>query len=241
MPEETALALVDAEQQQKWQKMADVIKAASRQRRRDRTPKSKIKSKPGGEGKSYPYVDRPDYQIWLDDHFPGWSTEGFRCWTDSASKTDSAAAGITPASQTVPVLFNVSFTLVVVDSGFAKRHIPCVGSAPVSIKEFRDSSTLLKNKYNTAITEAFKVGCGWLGAFFDLRADDEAREEAASPITKAQGDKFVLLLADIKPENKNRWVDAWEKQNKISAEKFLKDMEEGINKAKQQAQKVEVV
>ena len=247
MPEnETALALVDAEQQQKWAAMAELIKDAAKQRRRFRTPQSKIKKREGGEGKVFSYVDRPDYQIWLDDNFPGWSTEDFKCWTEHASFSSSQSQPPpisinTTSSQTVPMLFCVSFNLIVVDSGMAKRKIPCIGTAPISDKELsKGNSYGLREKYKTALTEAYKTGCSWLGAFFDLRADDEGRENAASPITKVQGEKFVKLLSDIKPENKNKWVDAWEKQNKVSAEKFLKDMEDGINKSKQ-SQKVEVV
>jgi hypothetical protein len=225
---ETALTVVDSEQQKRWNEMADAIKKASEARRRQRTPQSKIKTRSGGGDKSFSYVDRADYQIWLDEKFPGWSIEEFEVWTEKS----------TTPSQTNPILFCAKFMLVIIDSGLAKRRIPCVGTASVALKELeRDNAQLLKQKFNMATTEAYKMGCNWLGAFFDLRADDEERAKAARPATDAQLKRFTDLLAEVPVEHKDTTTKAWNKMNESTADKFLDGLQEKVNKLKQAQEK----
>jgi len=222
MPEqESALVTYDPEAQKRWEELAKIIKANAQNRRRQRTPQSKIKSRSGGGEKTYKYVDRADYQIWLDDNFPGWTIEDYKVWTEKS---------ITPA-QTVPILFCASFMLVVIDGGLAKRRIPCVGTASVSEKELgRDNATLLKQKFNSATTECYKMGCNWLGAFFDLRADDEEREKASKPPTDEQFEKFKLVLSKIPMEYKDETTKAWKKITSATADAFIKILEDKVNK-----------
>jgi hypothetical protein len=218
---ETALTTFNSEDQKRWAEMAELIKKSAQTRRRQRTPQSKIKSRSGGGDKSFKYVDRADYQIWLDDTFPGWTIEEFECWTEKS---------ITSA-QTIPMLFCVKFMLCVVDSGMAKRRIPCIGTASVAEKELgRDNATLLKQKYNSAFTEGIKMGCNWMGAFFDLRADDEEREKAASPATPEQFAKFTALLNQVPVAYKDETTKAWNKMNASTADAFIKGLQDKLNK-----------
>ena len=216
---DTALTTFNSEDQKRWAEMAELIKKSAQTRRRQRTPQSKIKSRSGGGDKSFKYVDRADYQIWLDDTFPGWTIEDYKTWTEKV---------ITP-TQTVPILFCASFMLVVIDSGMAKRRIPCVGTASVAEKELgRDNTTLLKQKYNSATTECYKMGCNWLGAFFDLRADDEEREKAATPATPEQFARFKVVLDKVPSEHKDVTTKAWNKMNASTADAFIKGLEDKL-------------
>lgn len=220
----TALEVVDSEQQKHWAEMAELIKKTAQQRRRERTPKAKIKSRSGGGEKTYKYVDRADYQIWLDDHFPGWTVEEYKTWT----------VNITTPTQTAPALFCASFMLVVIESGLTKRRIPCVGAAATSSSELsRDNATLLKQKLNSATTECYKMGCNWLGAFFDLRADDEGREKAARPANDEQFAKFKVLLDKVPSQHKGAVTKSWNEMVESTADEFLKGLEEKLNKPKE--------
>jgi hypothetical protein len=220
---ETALTTFDPEQQKRWSEMAEMIKKSAQTRRRQRTPQSKIKSRSGGGDKSFKYVDRADYQIWLDDNFPGWTIEEYEVWTEK----------VVTQTQTVPILYCAKFMLVIIESGLTKRRIPCVGTASVAEKELnRDSAQLLKQKYNSATTEAYKMGCNWLGAFFDLRADDEEREKAASPATPEQFAKFTILLDKVPVTYKDETTKAWNKMNASTADAFIKGLQDKLNKLK---------
>jgi len=224
MPENTALEVVDSEQQKRWAEMAELIKKSAQQRRRERTPKAKIKSRSGGGEKTFKYVDRADYQIWLDDHFPGWTVEEYEVWTEKA---------IT-ATQTVPILFCAKFMLVIIESGLTKRRIPCVGTASVAESEMsRTSAQLLKQKYNSATTEAYKMGCNWLGAFFDLRADDEGREKASRSANDEQFARFKVLLDRVPTQHKAAVTKSWNEMVESTADEFLNGLEEKLNKPKE--------
>ncbi len=217
------LVVYDQQAIDRWQELAGRIRAAASTRRRDKTPPSKVKQREGANGKMLSYVDRPDYQIWLDNKFPGWTTENERFWTEHS----------THEGQENPILFCASFVLVVIDEGI-KRRIPCVGSMHVSTKELtRESSSLLANKYTTAVTNAYKLGCNWLGAFFDLRADDEEREKAAQPATKEQLDRFTALLVKVPVEHKNNVTSKWNKMNASNADVFLNGLEDRLSKLEQ--------
>jgi hypothetical protein len=221
---ETALSVIDPEQTKRWAEMAEIIKKSAQSRRRQRTPQSKIKSRSGGGDKSFRYVDRADYQIWLDDNFPGWTIEEYKVWTEKL---------VMPA-QTVPILYCASFMLVVIESGLTKRRIPCVGTASVAQKELeRDSAQLLKQKYNSATTEAYKMACNWLGAFFDLRADDEGREKASRPSSPEQFEKFKVLLKLVPTEHKDATTKAWNTMNESTADEFIKELQKKIDKLKE--------
>lgn len=218
---ESAITTFDPEQQKHWAEMAETIKKSASQRRGKRTAPSKVKTRSGGGDKSFKYVDRADYQIWLDDNFPGWTIEEFECWTEKS----------VTSTQTLPILFCVKFMLVVIESGMAKRRIPCIGTASVAEKELgRDNAQLLKQKYNSATAEAYKMGCNWLGAFFDLRADVEEREKAASPATPEQFAKFTELLNKVPVAYKDETTKAWNKMNASTADTFIKGLEYKLNK-----------
>jgi hypothetical protein len=220
MNQETALTTFDPEQQKRWDEMAEIIKKSAQTRRRQRTPQSKIKSRSGGGDKTFQYVDRADYQIWLDDNFPGWTIEEYEVWTEKA---------ITP-SGTIPTLFCAKFMLVIIESGLTKRRIPCVGTASVAQKELeRDSAQLLKQKFNSATTEAYKMGCNWLGAFFDLRADDEGREKATRPATQEQLTRFTNILEKIPSEHKAATTKSWNTMNESTADKFLDGLQKKVD------------
>lgn len=206
--------VLDVEFMKRFAAIRQVFSDASKARRRSKTSKSKIKQREGGGGKTFRYVDRPDYQIWLNEHFPGWSCEDMKFWTERA-KYDN---------QDVPVLFCVSFTLVVTELG-ERRRIPAIGTAPVSEKELGKSNTqLFKNKYTTALTEAFKTACNWLDAFFDLRADEDAREAASQPPSDSEQKEFDETLKKIPDEHHAVVNDLWKKQNATSARKFLDEL-----------------
>ena len=215
----TALTTFDLEGQKHWGEIAELIKKSARTRRRQRTPQSKIKFRPGGGDKFFKYVDRADYQIWLDNTFPGWTIEEFECWTEKSITS----------TQTFPMLFCVKFMLCVLDSGIAKRRIPCIGTASVAEKELgRDNAALLKQKYSSAFTEGMKMGCNWLGAFFDLRADDEEREKAALPVTGEQFAKFTELLGRVPVSYKDETTKAWNTMNASTADAFIKGLQQKV-------------
>jgi hypothetical protein len=229
MPE-TALEVIDSEQQKRWTEMAEIIKRSAETRRRQRTSpsKQKVKKDKNGNvlkdnsGKPIVYVDRPDYQIWLDNNFPGWTTEDFhKPWIEKVRSKEG---------DEVPFLFCIAFTLVVIDSGMAKRRIPCVGCAPVAQSELdRTNSTLMVNKFPTALSNAYKQGCNWLDAFFDLRADDEERENSSKPASDEQLKRFTDLLTKIPSTYKDETTKAWNKMTRTSADKFLDGLQEKID------------
>jgi len=239
---ESAITTFDPEQQKHWAEMAETIKKSASQRRGKRTAPSKVKTRSGGGDKSFKYVDRADYQIWLDDNFPGWTIEEYKVWTERSVTSSSTTSSIQNLDKTIttltksqaqdiPMLFCVSFMLVVIESGMAKRRIPCIGTASVAEKELgRDNAQLLKQKYNSATTEAYKMGCNWLGAFFDLRADVEEREKAASPATPEQFAKFTELLNKVPVAYKDETTKAWNKMNASTADTFIKGLEDKLNK-----------
>jgi hypothetical protein len=197
------------------EKIRSLLVDSAKKRRKRKTPNALKKTREGGQGKVFTYVDRPQYQIWLDENFPGWTTSDLKHWTERAE----FATG--DNSQNTPVLFCVSFTLRVSEHG-VRRDIPCIGTAAVSSKELsRDNAQLLKEKYKAALTEAYKTGCGWLGAFFDLRADDDERENAYKEVTNEQVARYDALKKRI-PLDAIPQVEAmWRKQNGVSADEFL--------------------
>jgi len=218
-------ALVIPELNQEFQDNLSKLRAAlsddARKRRRRKTPKSHIKMKPVGGGKDAPTVERALYQQWLDDNFPGWSISELKTWETLA--TISLSEGTT---QTTATLFHASFLLHVIEASGIKRTIPCVGSAPVALKELsRETSQLLSHKYVVALTNAFKTGCGWLGAFFDLRIDEEARELAALPPTEEQERKFKELIIQIPKDFQSTVREQWATQNSTSAIKYVEGLE----------------
>lgn len=215
-----------AERMQAIKEIQDLLRTSSERRRRKKTPKGLRKSREIGGGKSIDYVDRAEYQRWLNEHFPGWYITDEKYWTDTTVVN----------GRTIPLLFNCSLTLHIVDEGLP-RTIPGVGSMHVSESEItRNNTTLLAHKYGVAQTNAIKVACGWLDAFFDLRADDESRSEILTPPTDEQEAKFkelLLLVPDIaKDETKRRWGT----QNKTSAKGFLEVMESKLKERSMQEQ-----
>jgi len=191
---------------------ADIAK----ERRRKKTPKGIRKSREIGGGKTIQYVDRPEYQKWLDDNFPGWSVIVNNIWTDSASF----------AGKSFPITYNVSIQLMVNDHGIM-RQVAGVGTATVSVKEIeRDNTALMKMKYSIALTDAIKTGCNWLGAFFDLRVDEEARERESAPTSDAQNKQFEEIIKDIPENHREVTKGIWAKQTLASGDKFLYDLKQ---------------
>lgn len=190
----------------------------AKKRRKRKTPQALKKSREGGQGKTFTYVDRPQYQIWLDENFPGWSVTDYKAWTERAEYSTASD------SQNTPVLFCVSLTLNVYDIGL-RRAIPCIGTAAVSSKELsRDNSQLLKEKYKAALTEALKTGCGWLGAFFDLRANDDERENAYKEVTKEQAARWDELRKRVPVSGLSSTEEKWKTQNGATADEFLANL-----------------
>ena len=213
---------------QKLEYIRKVTQEVAQKRRRKKTPKSFIKMRPVSDAKEVPVVERAHYQKWLDDNFPGWSTDNFRAWETMATLSNSDGT-----TQQTPILFNVAFSLHVVESTGIKRVIPCIGTAPVSRKELsRETSQLLSQKYNIAMTAAFKSGCSWLGAFFDLRIDEEMAEQMSQPTNDSQNKHFKELLQDVPEEYRLDVENQWKTQNLYSAEGYLSALKQKIDNLK---------
>lgn len=233
MSETNEISLYDPDFQKKLAETQELLRLDAMKRRRTKTAKGIKKSREGGEGKKYTYVDRPEYQKWLDENFPGWSiVSGTRReWTERAESTTVDSAGVR-STNSAPILFNVSFDLQVIEKSGIKRIIPCIGSAPVSQKEYRGNTTLLTHKYDTAYTNAYKHGCGWLGAFFDIRQDEEAVERSLQEPSETQKTEFDTLLKKVPIEHQSVTKQAWETQNLTSAPAFLKSLKDKLDKVK---------
>lgn len=225
MPEE--LAVVPTQEEtvviaKKLEELKDNVK----RRRKAKTPKAIRKKREGGTDRDgtpvqFEYVDRGNYQIWLDTEFPNWRVEDVKCWT-----TDSTENGITQ-----PIGFNVSLTLIVIDkSGIPIKRFG-IGTATVSHKELsRSNSQLLKYKYSSALTDAIKCAAGWNGAFFDLRMDEEKQEAMMVPPTTQQIERFNKLLDRVPPLHRAKTLELWSKQNATSAEEYIKNLEGSLAK-----------
>lgn len=200
---------------QEFQAVAEILRKEAEKRRRKRTPKSLRKRLDVGGGKTVDIIDRPEYQRFLDESFPGWSTEDCILWADKATGE---------GGKEFPILFNCKVVIMVMDNG-VKRKIVGVGSAPVSTKELRDNTALLRFKYSIAYTNAMKSACNWLGAFFDLRADDEERSNHLSPPSEEQEKKYQSLIGKVSESVRPAVDERWAKQNKASADKFLEELE----------------
>jgi len=213
---------------QEIQKFLDVLRKNAKNRRRRKTPSSKIKTIKM-QDKTLKYVDRPNYQIYLDENFPGWSIEDLKCWTEYSDVSN------TEGHQKLPVLFNVSLTLVIIEEGM-KRRIPGIGSSAVSSKEFRNNTQLLKYKFTIAYTEAIKNAISWTGGFFDLRIDEEEEERKSLEPTPEQCKEFQELLEMVPSEAKDSTMKAWLTQNQASADIFLQKLK---NKLKERTYNAE--
>ena len=195
------------------------LRSDAKQRRRKKTPKGITKKREIGGGKSISYVDRPEYQKWLDENFPGWSVE----LVGQPFATLASFEG-----KYIPVSFSVAVHLIVIEKGL-KRTIPGIGSATISSKEVnRDNTQLLKLKFTIALTDAIKVACGWLGAFYDLRVDEEARERATTPPNEEQTAKFNALLRRVPENGRDATKAAFVTQNQDTVIEFLEALERKI-------------
>lgn len=166
-------------------------------------------------------IDRPEFQKWWDDNFPGWSI------TECKYSTMIGADG-------KPLLFHCDLMVEVRDACGARRTIPGTGSAPVSAKEVdRTNTQLLTNKRTIAKTNAMKDAAGWLGAFFDLRVDEEARERSMMPPEPEHKKKFAELIAEIPEGFRANLITKWELQNIDSAQKFIDELQSALDRNKQ--------
>lgn len=197
------------------------LRATAQDRRRKKTAKSRVKKREGSDGKFFSYVDRPDYQIWLDDTFPGWSHEvPAKFWTDYITAEDG---------KTVPALFNCHVHIKIVESNGFTRHMTGIGSCTVSAKEYAKGNTFsLAKKYEIALTNAMKCACNWLGAFFDLRADEEERERNSQEPTPAQIARYNALRMEVPVEMVSAVDNVWKTQNATSADQFLNGLEKKL-------------
>lgn len=214
----------------RFREVQELLRKSAEERRRKKTPKSLRKPRvigkdDSGNDKTVDTVDRPAYQRWLDDTFPGWSIP--TCNYSTLISTDGK-----------PLLFNCDLMLEVVDNGI-KRSLPGTGSAAVSEKELSKGNTsLFIFKRTIAQTNAIKNACGWLGAFFDLRVDEEARERASMSPTDAAKTEYADLIKEI-PDGYRDGINAkWAQQNVDSAPDFLKKLREKIEERKKTVQEV---
>lgn len=222
------IKLSDAQTPAELQPILSLLKDEASKRRRKKTPKTIRKKLDVGSGRQVDIVDRAEYQRFLDDSFPGWSVTDVKFWTESVTTKDG----------TFPMLFNCSLTLAVLEGAGVVRKVVGVGSAPVNKSEVtRDTTTLLRHKYSTAYTNAMKTACGWLGAFFDLRADDEEREAAQLPPSEEQDKEYASLLKQFDPAHHAVIDRGWSQQTRKSAVTYLQQMREKIesmNKLKEE-------
>lgn len=200
-------------------------------RRKKKTPKSRIKRRKGGKDENgnevfFSYVDRPDYQIWLDENFPGWTEEDrAQFWETRITNADG---------QQATILFHSSVFLKVIEATGIQRRVTGVGSCSVSAKEMdRANASLLQKKYGIAKTNAMKEACNWLGAFFDLRADEEERDEAAKGPIEIQMKRYAGLISrlvhlNVPEEGLTATDKAWATQTFRSADKFLDGLEKKV-------------
>lgn len=165
-------------------------------------------------------VDRPEFQKWWDDTFPGWNIS-----------VCNYSTLLTPDGK--PFMFNCDLMVDVFDVGGIKRSIPGTGSASVSVKELdRSSAQLLTNKRTIAKTAAMKDAAGWLGAFFDLRVDEESRERSMMPPDERHQKQFNELIAEIPEGFRGKIETDWKLQNIDTAQKYLDGMEAAVNRRK---------
>lgn len=211
-------SLPKSEAQEQIEETLRQLRAISRQRRRRKTPRASIKTRPiDNKGTLISYVDRADYQRALDSDFPGWSIVDMECWNDKRSDG-------------IPVAYHVKVKLEMVD-GLIKRTMFGVGTATISDKEVsKDNTSALKFKYKAAMTEAIKAAAGWLGEFFDLRADEEGREEAEKPIPENVVALYELLQENLRTEQVKKEIDVrWKTQNNATALEFLHNLAKKLN------------
>ncbi len=228
MEEKQAIDFYNSIPSQEIKKFLDVLRENAKNRRRRKTPPSKIKTIKM-QDKTLKYVDRPNYQIYLDENFPGWSIKDMRCWAEYSEVSNSEGY------QKLPILFNASLTLVIIEEGM-KRTIPGVGSVTVSAKEFRNNTQLLKHKFTIAYTEAIKNAISWTGGFFDLRIEEEEEERKSLEPTPEQCKEFQELLETVPDEAKDSAMKAWSTQNQASADIFLQKLK---NKLKERTYNAE--
>lgn len=195
-------------------------------RKKVETPKELIKTREVGGGKMARYVDRPVYQEALDREFPGWSIIGEpKYWCEYGEYTVINEETKLPMSQKVPVVFNCSIILQVVEKTGTIRRVSGIGTATVAQAEMSRSSTqLLGQKYTIALTDAIKTACNWLGLFFDLRGDQEAIEESYLPASDEQTKLFEDLISDVPPETRDKLRKQWVGQNRRSAENLINNI-----------------
>lgn len=205
-----------------FEALATKLKNAAESRRRKKTHKNIRKPRTvgfdpkTGEEKVVDTVDRPEYQRWLDDNFPGWSI------TTCNFATDKLANGL-------PIAFHCDVLIRIIDNGVV-RFLPGTGTCTVSSKEvaYKEggewNTQKLQQKRNIALTNAVKVACGWGGAFFDLRVDEEARERGMTPPTDDHQKEFEKLMVLVPQEFQENLRLKWKTQNIDSAPLFLSKM-----------------
>lgn len=208
------------------------------ERKKKETPKGFIKEREIGDGKTAKYVERSVYQDALDREFPGWSVIDSKFWCDFATFTVNDADTKTSSTQSVPICFNASIIIQVVEKTGTIRRVPGVGTSTVSQKEMsRSNSMLLKQKYNIALTESYKVACGWLGLFFDLRADQEMIEDLYTTPSEEQTLEFNELIKNSPEETKTILRKRWASLTRNTAEDFLNNIKQKIKEKQQKESK----
>lgn len=187
------------------------IAAEAKSRRRRKTPAAIRKQRAGRGGKTLTYVERPHYQVWLDDNLPGWSVRKLQCWVDKLHTNGSE----------IPILFSCAVELSWVDATGLRQSRVGVGSVGVSASELdKNNSSLLDQKYTIALTNAIKSAASWAGAFFDLRLEEEEFE----PPTAEQVQKFNEIFAAIPASMKPQVEKLWKQQTKSTAQKFIENL-----------------
>lgn len=239
MGEDTNRGSIVVFQEDSYKKIADILKKSAKTRRAKKTPKRIVKKREGGSDESgrkiyFDYVDRPEYQRFLDEEFPGWSAEIQSAWTEKATLTEQSGY-----SQEYPITFNISVLLKVIDNGIV-RHISGIGTATVSSKEIRrENSSMLKQKFNSAYTEAIKSAANWLGAFYDLRADENERSSSwEQPGTNEIEefnklcDKVIEGSSSLDEETREKTIQVVNSWKKTFSSLSLKESKEFIKQIK---------
>ena len=219
----------------KFSKIQAELKQLASDRKKAETPSQLVKLRDVGGGKVARYVDRPVYQDALDREFPGWSIIGEpKYWTEYGEFTVVDQTTKLPMSQKIPVLFNCSIILQVVEKTGTIRRVSGIGSCPVAQSEMSRANTqLLSQKYTIALTDAIKTACNWLGLFFDLRADAQLLEDSYTKPTPQQEEAFNELMEGVPEQTKAVLAKKWLTQNGATAEDFLREIRLKKEKAKE--------
>ena len=131
-----------------------------RARRTEPTPVNYVQKKPGGGGKSYPYVKIAAFYRWLDKHYPGWSME------------------VIPGSISQMANFvHLAVKLRVIEKEGLVREITSYGADEAILKD----GQLIPHPYlKSAESDAIKRCVVKLGGFNDVYSEIDAEKEPLS-------------------------------------------------------------